>query len=291
MNFVTLGMTLGASMALAAGTAGAHGFDFEDHSSSQQTLHFASTGARSLEVRAMTGAITVEAYDGADVEVLIAKTILARDRAGLEAAARQVTLDTSDNGGAVSLVVRDGNAPACGEKGPHRYDWDDRSYDVRYDFTIRVPKDTRLDLCTINRGDVAVNGTRADFAIHTINGRITMTDVAGSGEATTINGRVTAAFAAAPRAASLFKTLNGDVVLEMPDSLAADLRMKTFNGGLYTDFEVQPLPAMVNVATRRQDGRFVYRTTGYTSVRAGAGGPELTLETLNGDVRVLRHSK
>jgi hypothetical protein len=294
--FMTPGVTrilmLGAVMTLAAGTAAAHDdFDFEDHSSSQQTLHFASTGAHSLEVRAITGAITIEAYEGPDVEVLINKTIYARNRAGLEDAAREVKLDASDAGGAISLVVRYPHEATCGEKHVHWRNWAEHSYDVRYDFTIRVPKDTRLELCTINRGDIAVNGTRADFSIHTINGRITMTDVAGSGEATTINGRVTAAFAAAPRDASLFKTINGDVVLEMPDSLAADLRMKTFNGGLYTDFEVQPLPTMVNVATRREDGRFVYRTTGFTSVRAGAGGPELTLETLNGDVRVLRHSK
>ena len=291
MNFITSGITLSALMSLAAGAAGAHAFDLEEHSSSQQTLHFASSGARTLEVRAITGAITIEAYDGADVEVLINKTINGRSRADIEAATREVKLDTADNGGAVSLIVRYPNESTCGEKDVRWSHWKQKNYDVRYDFTIRVPKDTRLELCTINRGDIAVNGTRADFSIHSINGRITMTDVGGSGEATTINGRVTAAFAAAPREDSLFKTINGDVVLEMPDALAADLRMKTFNGGLYTDFEVQPLPTAVNVSSRQQDGRFVYRTSGFTSVRAGAGGPDLTLETLNGDVRVLRHSK
>jgi hypothetical protein len=163
-------------------------------------------------------------------------------------------------------------------------------WDVRYDFTIRVPKNTRLDLCTINDGNIVVSGTQGDFNIHTINGRITMDDVGGSGEATTINGRVTATFNTAPRSASLFKTINGDVVLEMPERLAADLRMKTFNGGLYTDFEVEPVNQPINVSMRRENGKYVYRSSGFTSVRAGGGGPELTLQTLNGDVRVLRRS-
>jgi hypothetical protein len=284
--------TLGALMAIAAGAAGAHEFDFDQHSSSQQTLHFAAgSGPRTLEVRTMTGAITVEAYDGKDVEVVVNKTVYGHSREDIETANREIKLDTTDNGGAVSLIVHYPHDTVCGQKDGHWGGKNSWNYDVRYDFTIRVPKDTRLELCSINRGDIDVSGTRGDYSIHTINGRITMADVGGSGEATTINGRVTAAFSVAPHEASTFKTINGDVVLEMPDALSADLRMKTFNGGLFTDFEVQALPTQMNVSTSRQGDRFVYRTNGFTSVRAGGGGPELTLETLNGDVRVLRKSK
>jgi DUF4097 and DUF4098 domain-containing protein YvlB len=113
----------------------------------------------------------------------------------------------------------------------------------------------------------------------------------GSGQATTINGPVIATFASAPRATSLFKTINGNVIVTMPAGLSADLRMKTFNGGLYTDFDVQTLPTAALVKAERRDGMFVYRSSGFTTVRAGGGGPELTLETLNGDVRVLQRAK
>src|SRR3569833_483596 len=212
--------TLGALMAIAAGAAGAHDFDFDQRSSfdqrstSQQTLHFAAgSSPRSLEVRTITGAITVEAYDGQDVEVIVNKTAYGRSRDEMETANRQVKLETTDNGGTVKLIVRFPDNTVCGEKDIHWHN--EYGYNVRYDFTIRVPKDTRLELCSINRGDIDVSGTRADYSIHTINGRITMADVGGSGEATTINGRVTAAFAVAPRDASTFKTINGDVVLEM----------------------------------------------------------------------------
>src|SRR5262249_18536515 len=149
-----------------------------------------------------------------------------------EAADREVKLETSDKSDRVSLVVKYDDEVACGDRAGSRRHWHhhdyDRDYEVRYDFTIRVPQNTRLELCTINRGRIAVAGMHGDFSIHTINGKVTMTDVAGSGEATTINGRVTASFTAAPREASLFKTINGNVVLEMPDQFSADLRMKTF---------------------------------------------------------------
>jgi hypothetical protein len=38
----------------------------------------------------------------------------------------------------------------------------------------------------------------------------------------------------------------------------------------------------------RLSGRFVYRSDGRARVRVGRGGPEIILETFNGDVRVVR---
>jgi DUF4097 and DUF4098 domain-containing protein YvlB len=289
MKLTTLVFNLGSLIAFAGATSAAYAKDLSDTTSSRHTLHFAGSGEHTLEVRAVTGHITVEAYDGQDVEVLVDRTLDASGRSEREAA-DAVKLETSDNSDRVRLVVRYGDEPSCGDRIDRQTYWSSRLWDVRYDFTIRVPKNTRLDLCTINDGNIVVTGTQGDFSIHSINGRITMDNVAGSGEATTINGRVTATFATAPRSASVFKTLNGDVVLEMPERLAADLRMKTRNGGLFTDFEVEPLQQPINISMRRENGRYVYRSSGFTSVRAGGGGPELTLETMNGDVRVLRRS-
>jgi DUF4097 and DUF4098 domain-containing protein YvlB len=306
MKLSTRTLALGALIAIAAGTASTattapaapaateapatSATDLNDTTSSRHTLHFAGTGEHTLEVRAVTGRITIEGYDGTDVEVLVDRSIEADSQYDREAADRDVKLQTSDNADRVRLMVRYQDQPTCGEQDDRRQHWNHHRYDVRYDFTIRVPKNTRLELCTINDGNIVVSGTRGDFTIHTVNGRITLDDVSGSGEARTVNGRLTATFATAPRKASIFKTINGDVVLELPERLAADLRMKTFNGGLYTDFEVEPLEQPMNVSMRRENGKYVYRTAGFTSVRAGGGGPELTLETMNGDVRVLRRS-
>jgi hypothetical protein len=78
------------------------------------------------------------------------------------------------------------------------------------------------------------------------------------------------------------------VDVSFPEPFSADLRLKTFNGGLYTDFDVQPLPRPASGSGQRRNGQFVYRSNDYALVRAGRGGPELTFETLNGDVRVRR---
>ena len=288
MNHLVIGAIFSAAI-VCAGTADARGVD--DESSTRQTLKFAGNAAYTLEVRAINGSITVEAYDGNDVEMTINRRVHAETDDDLRTALREVTLDTSNNAAKVGVIVRQPHMGVCGDDDTWEHHMPRPHYYVQFDFTVRVPRNTTLQLCSINKSDITVEGTRGDFSIRSINGRITMTDMAGSGEAVTINGRVTASFVTAPRADSLFKTINGDVVLSVPDDFSADLRMKSFNGGLYTDFEAQPLPTRVRAAAERHNGLFVYRSNDFTTVRVGRGGPELTLETLNGDARVLRRSK
>jgi hypothetical protein len=276
---------------LCIGIAGnAHGR--VERTSTQQTLHFAGPGAHTLDVRNINGSISVAAYDGHDVELTINKWVRAGSDDDMRAADREATAQTSEDADAVRVLVKLKNQGVCGEESRHHYSswFDEPSYDVRFDFTVRVPPDTRLQLCTINGGDVNVKGTRSDFAVRNVNGRITMTDVAGWGEASTVNGPVKVSFVATPSRSSRFSTINGDVVLTLPGRAAADLRMKSLNGGLYTDFEVRMLPAESVHLVEKRDGMSVYRSNGFTSVRIADGGPELTLDTLNGDVRVLRRS-
>jgi hypothetical protein len=151
---------------------------------------------------------------------------------------------------------------------------------------LRVPKDARLMLCSINGGTISVEGAAGDFDVRNVNGAIEMTGLSGSGRAETVNGKISASFSTSPKSASSFKTVNGDVVVAFPRNLAADLRLKTFHGGLYTDFDVTPLASTAPVVERR-NGRSVYRSNQYAAVRVGRGGPELTFEGFNGDVRVI----
>ena len=80
------------------------------------------------------------------------------------------------------------------------------------------------------------------------------------------------------------------MVVTFQPTLAADLRLKTFNGGMYTDFDTTTLPALTPV-TERKAGKFVYKADRAAGVRVGSGGPELRFETLNGDIRILQRRK
>jgi hypothetical protein len=260
-----------------------------DDSAMTRTLVFAAGGGRTLDVRNINGFIHVEGTDAAAAELSIRKVIRAETRDDFEEAQRDVRLDFSDGAARVGATVLDRSGHVCGEpwndRGPR---WDRVRYEVRFDFTIRAPRDAALRLCTINGGDVLVNGTRGDFDVNNVNGLIDMRQVAGSGRAHTVNGPVSVTFTANPKQPSSFKTVNGNVEVWFPDGLAAVFAMKTFNGGLFTDFETQPLAGAAPPAGERRNGKFVYRVNEFTRVRVGEGGPEIAFETLNGNVRARR---
>ena len=263
-------------------------YDVVDESAVTRTLSFAAGGGRSLDVRNINGFIHVEGTNESAVQMSIRKVIRAETRDDLAEAQRDVRLEFRDGAPRVEAVVTDRRGQVCGE--PSNDDGQGRDhvhYDVRIDFTIRVPRDARLRLCTINGGDVIVNGTQGDFDVSNVNGLIDMRQVAGSGRAHTVNGPVSVTFTANPKQATSFKSVNGNVDVSFLDGLSADFSMKTFNGGLFTDFDVQPLPGSVSPGERR-NGRFVYRANEFTRVRVGSGGPQITFETLNGNVRARR---
>ena len=282
-----------APVLIWAGFAGAAQAErLTKNETTHQTLHFAGPAPHVLEIRVVDGAINIEGYDGTDVEMTVDKSISATGDAELQRALSDVVLETADNAAKVGAVARYREGDTCGEKSHSHNDGRDwPGYEVRYDFTIRVPRNTRIEVCTINRGDVTVKGTRESFRISSINGRIDLIDMGGAGDATTINGGIAASFVTAPRTDSLFKTINGNLVLTMPDSFAADLDMKTFTGGLFTDFDTAPRAVQTVVQSHREGGQFVYQANPFATVRIGNGGPLLTLETLNGDVRVLRRAR
>ena len=134
-------------------------------------------------------------------------------------------------------------------------------------------------------GSEAGAARRPDPSPPNVNGGIELREIAGAGSARTVNGKVQVWYSGAPKAACSFKTVNGRVEVYFPPSLAADMQFKPLNGGVYTAFPVNYLPRAAGTAERR-DGKFVYRASRATSVRAGAGGPELKFETLNGDIQV-----
>jgi hypothetical protein len=286
---LSLGLVCG--MGAVAGAAG-RGVVRDERSVSRR-LQFSGTGVRTVDARTISGSIRVTGDGGADVRLDATTKIEAETDDALRSAQQEVVVDAQERGSTVEIAVHDAGRPTCGESGNYRSPawWDRKRYEASVTLTIRVPRDVRVRLCTVNGGEITVTGTQGDFDVSNVNGRVALSDVRGSGRAVTVNGGIEASFVEAPRAESQFKTVNGDIAVTLPRNLSADLRLKTFNGDLYTDFDTVTLPATPE-RTRRPDlPRLVYRPRGFTNVRIGGGGPELTFDTLNGDVRILRASR
>jgi hypothetical protein len=247
----------------------------------ERTLRFEGAGAgRTVRVDDVFGSIDVVGAAVDDVQVSGEKVLRAETADAMARARREVRLEMSAAGDAATIVV---DGPFRREDGSINWDWDARGYVVKYDLELRVPEGADLVLKTVNEGDVAVRGVAGRLRVRNVNGAITLERVAGPVDASTVNGAIHATFRRDPSSACRFHTVNGDLQVAFGAALGADFAVKTFNGEVRTDYDVVSLPAEPGEA-RRENGRFVYRSSGFQRVRVGKGGPEITMETLNGDI-------
>jgi hypothetical protein len=247
----------------------------------QKVLNFSNpSGARSLNVDNVEGSIRVTAYDGATVQLEIAKSIRGRSKDDIEQAKKEVELKISEKNNRIDLYV---DGPFRCEDGSRR----SRRlfYRANYDFRIKAPRNCDLDLKTINHGDIEIEGVNGKYDVENINGRIQMNEVAGSGRVHTVNGGVKVVFDRNPAGDCSFGSINGNIDVAFRPGFSADCWFKTFNGGAYTDFEIHPLPQPAADAERR-DGKFVYRSNSFFGGRIGKGGPQLKFDAFNGNIHV-----
>jgi hypothetical protein len=256
----------------------------EEKETIERTLRFQNLSQpKEVWVDNIFGSITVEGFSGQEVELVVHKTIKARNKEKLQKALEEVTLDIKEESNTIDLYVN-GPFRDCEEK-RRRRGGHDPGYRVHYDFQIKVPHQTNLSLKTATDGKIHVENVEGRFDIRHANGRIDLVEVAGSGEAHTANGDVRVIFRKNPEADCSFKTVNGDVTVSFQKNLSADFRLKTFHGDGYSDFPITYLPSRP-AKKGREDGRFVYKSDRFVGVRVDKGGPEILMDTLNGDLLI-----
>jgi hypothetical protein len=150
---------------------------------------------------------------------------------------------------------------------------------------LYVPRKASLKLSTVNDGDITVRGIDGDLELQNVNGNVTATDVSGTVVAHTVNGEVKVSLTRVDaNAAMAFSTLNGDVDVTVPADFRAELRMRSDNGEIYSDFDVQLVPDQAKVSQGRSGGRYRLEVEREVRGRVGGGGPEVSLRTFNGDI-------
>jgi hypothetical protein len=280
---IAMWLALGASLAAVAGA--------DDLSVVEnETIQRVFPAAKSVDVDNFDGSITVTGSGTQEIKIEVHKTIRARSAEKAQEAKREVQLDMAPHDDGLRVYVEGPFRCKCGDgsinwRGSRFY-----GYEVSFDFTIQVPRDTNLRLRTVNRGDIHVENVTGTFDAENINGGLELLEVSGSGHAYALNRPVKVLFNRNPPAASDFGSLNGDVDIAFRPGLSADLWMKTFNGHAYTDFDVSALAGRAGVREQRV-GKFVYKSNEFFGVRAGNGGPELKFDAFNGDIRIRNREK
>jgi len=248
-----------------------------------KVLHFQDPSKmKDLQVDNIFGSIVVTGYEGVEVKLSARKTIKARTEEKIQKAEQEVNLDITEQGNVIDIYVDGPFRHQHNERG----NWSDPGYEVHYDFDIKVPRKTNIYLKTATAGNIQVSNIEGEFQIRHADGKIVMQDIVGAGTARTAAGDVEVQFAKNPDADCSFKTVAGDIHAVFLENLSADFLLKTRYGDAFSDFPVSLLPVQSSATEERKNGKYVYRSNASVGVRIGAGGPEIKMDTLAGDILI-----
>ena len=253
-------------------------------------------GQRTLVIDNLSGAIEIEGGSGDAVELTLTQTFVAKSAAEMARARQEVTLEVSEQPGRLELV-QNGPWTCRGREHARRGncccdhdDRDDRRYEVRFDWKLKVPREVDLDVSDVNEGAIRIIGTTGHLAVDHVNDDVTLVRVAGAVEAQTVNGELKVDFAALPIGDCRFGTVNGDIELAFPKGLGAELSFATLNGEVFTDFPFE-LAKLPPTSTRsKAGGRQHLEVGGRTVATLGGGGIGLACQTINGDITIRERS-
>ncbi len=152
---------------------------------------------------------------------------------------------------------------------------------------ITVPRRSSLQLKCMNNGDVYVEGVEGEIEANNLNGKITMKNVSGSVIAHSLNGAVVVSLDRADQTKPMsFSTMNGKIDVTLPADTRANVRMKTDNGEIYSDFDVKLTAGSDMQAGREKDGTYRLRLDHSLRGSINGGGPEYQFVSFNGQIYI-----
>ena len=222
-----------------------------------------------VEIKNINGTIDAQVTGGDQVEVTAKKIGPRADEVKIEVVphADGVTICAIYPGGLF------GGSGSCepGERWHANNTHGDRT---KVNFTVRLPENLRFAGQSVN-GDVKAQDMGRFVRASTVNGSVRVSTKAWA-ELSSVNGSIEASMGGADWTGILkISTVNGSVKLEMPGNMNADVRFRSVNGRLNTDF---PLSVSGSLGGRKVEGHI------------GNGGRELVVETVNGNVELKRES-
>jgi DUF4097 and DUF4098 domain-containing protein YvlB len=228
-----------------------------------------------LKANLLNGGITVKGYDGKDVivEARVRTRERDRDRERSENGMKRLAMSATG-----LTVEEDHNEVRVGTDSVQR----------TIDLTITVPSHSSVILRTVNDGNVAVEGVDGELDVNDTNGNVKLTNISGSAVVHALNGRIVVNFLRVSAQKQMaFSSLNGNIDLTFPADLKATLSLRTDNGEILSDFDVQLQSSaqQPSVEDGRQNGGS-YKIRFDKTIRGtiNGGGVEIQIKNFNGNI-------
>lgn len=228
-----------------------------------------AAGSR-VRIHNLSGNVTITPSTSGKVEIVGHRT---RDG---DVPAKLVVKETSD--GVIACVLWSDVDGQCDEDGysihGDRDDdgWGRHSRRGEMDLEVHVPATMRVSGGSVS-GDVTVRGAQGDVRASSVSGNVRVESArASSLRVSSVSGNVDAQIDAFTGTGEISaRSVSGDVTLQLPKALDADVSIGTVSGRIDSEYEMT------------LNGRMNRRRI---EARIGKGGRDLSISTVSGDVRL-----
>jgi len=182
-----------------------------------------------VKLRVVWGDVTVTGADSPDVTVVAnIKNRSAPERRpdGLRRLDSEISYTASEKDNVVTIEI--GGDPRAAASGAH--------------LDLTVPRNTSVVVKSSIGGNTTVRNIAGDIEIHSLNGEVRLDQINGSALVDTMNGGIDASFTKVAEGRPLsFTSMNGEINVRIPADTKANVRLRTQNGAVYTDFDEKAL--------------------------------------------------
>src|ERR1700684_3674731 len=221
-----------------------------------ETFHhvYPLTKGGSFVLENVNGSVHVDGWDRDEVEVSAVKTGTSEARD-----VQQVKIEV-DNSTPGQIAVHTRYPKGEGAE-------------VAVEYHVHVPYRVLLGSVGTVNGSVIVRGIEGSGALRSVNGNVEVTNSTGRFSEKTTNGNVRLELRQLADGGPMnLETVNGSVVLGLPASARADVKVLSMNGDVTSDFPV--------TSTAGSPGARAYQA------KLGVGGDQISVRTINGGIRL-----
>lgn len=247
----------------------------------------------------ITGSIMVTGYNGKTVNVE-ARTVFeepeeaeAEEEKEMELEAEETKMAAKKKDKAKGMIrIRNTSSGLSIEEENNVVVVKSHSFMHKVILSIKVPFKTSLKLKTINDGEIMVEKVDGDLDVSNVNGPLNLKNVSGTVVAHTTNGEVMVTFDRVNLDKPMsFATFNGDVDVTFPANAKFNLKMKSDQGEIYSDFKLEmktPSPQPVKKSEEKDKEKFVVKFDKSVYGLLNGGGEEIQFKTFSGDIYIRR---
>jgi hypothetical protein len=230
-----------------------------------------------LEAHLMKGSIKVIGYDGKDVIVQVFMD-----------STKDEGDDRDDDSRGMKRIGSTGGMDIRADEDNNTVRISSSAQNKLAGLIIKVPQNTaRIDVGSINDGDVTVSDVSGKVEIHNVNGSITASGISGSVVANTVNGDVIVKFKSVDASAAMaFSNLNGKIDVTLPADTKANFKLKCERGDMFTDFDIDVDKTRPKVETKNEDHFHQVKIDDWVLGKINGGGSQIEMQSQFGSIYI-----